>query len=133
MSTIDKQRIAAIRTLEAMGYVFRDEWIAPAGMTTPVTAEADAMHVLLVLRADTIEGSQEEAEFKKIAEVCRDEPSSLSSRPSAQACMHLPNRSAQMSARSSNVDLSLADVTRYLDEIERDGLPTRLIGFTGGE
>ncbi|MGE0769517.1 MAG: radical SAM protein [Hyphomicrobiaceae bacterium] len=29
--------------------------------------------------------------------------------------------------------LSLADVTRYLDEIERDSLPTRLIGFTGGE
>ena len=34
MSTIDKQRIAAVRTLKAMGYVFRDEWIAPAGMTT---------------------------------------------------------------------------------------------------
>ena len=47
--------------------------------------------------------------------------------------MRLPNRSAQMSDRSSNVDLSLADFTRYLDEIERDGLPTRLIGFTGGE
>jgi sulfatase maturation enzyme AslB (radical SAM superfamily) len=29
--------------------------------------------------------------------------------------------------------LSLEDVTRYLDEIERDGLPTKLIGFTGGE
>jgi uncharacterized Fe-S cluster-containing radical SAM superfamily protein len=29
--------------------------------------------------------------------------------------------------------LSLADVETYLDEIERDGLPTRLIGFTGGE
>lgn len=29
--------------------------------------------------------------------------------------------------------LSLADVTRYLDEIERDALPTQLIGFTGGE
>ena len=29
--------------------------------------------------------------------------------------------------------LSLADVVSYLDEIERDGLPTRLIGFTGGE
>jgi MoaA/NifB/PqqE/SkfB family radical SAM enzyme len=29
--------------------------------------------------------------------------------------------------------LSLADVTCYLDEIERDSLPTRLIGFTGGE
>jgi uncharacterized Fe-S cluster-containing radical SAM superfamily protein len=29
--------------------------------------------------------------------------------------------------------LSLADVRGYLDEIERDRLPTRLIGFTGGE
>lgn len=29
--------------------------------------------------------------------------------------------------------LTLADVTRYLDEIARDGLPTKLIGFTGGE
>ena len=54
MSNIGKQRIAAVRTLEAMGYVFRDEWVAPAGMTTPATAEADAMHVLLVLRADDL-------------------------------------------------------------------------------
>lgn len=29
--------------------------------------------------------------------------------------------------------LSLADVVAYLDEIATDGLPTRLIGFTGGE
>lgn len=29
--------------------------------------------------------------------------------------------------------LSLADVWLYLDEIERDGLATKLIGFTGGE
>jgi uncharacterized Fe-S cluster-containing radical SAM superfamily protein len=29
--------------------------------------------------------------------------------------------------------LSLEDVTRYLDEIEGEGLPTKLIGFTGGE
>jgi organic radical activating enzyme len=29
--------------------------------------------------------------------------------------------------------LTLDDVRGYLDEIERDGLPTRLIGFTGGE
>lgn len=29
--------------------------------------------------------------------------------------------------------LSLADVESYLDEIGRDNLPTRLIGFTGGE
>lgn len=31
------------------------------------------------------------------------------------------------------VYLSLADVTTYLDEIKLEGLPTRLIGFTGGE
>ena len=69
MSTIDKQRIAAVRTLEAMGYVFHDhDWIGP---TIPATLEADAMHALLVLRADQIEGfaagSPEEAEFKAIA------------------------------------------------------------------
>jgi hypothetical protein len=29
--------------------------------------------------------------------------------------------------------LSAAEAARYLDEIERDGLPTSLIGFTGGE
>jgi sulfatase maturation enzyme AslB (radical SAM superfamily) len=29
--------------------------------------------------------------------------------------------------------LSLEDVRSYLDEVERDGLPTKLIGFTGGE
>jgi MoaA/NifB/PqqE/SkfB family radical SAM enzyme len=29
--------------------------------------------------------------------------------------------------------LSLEEVREYLDEIARDGLPTRLIGFTGGE
>jgi hypothetical protein len=29
--------------------------------------------------------------------------------------------------------LTLADVTRYLDEIQREDLPTSLIGFTGGE
>ncbi len=31
------------------------------------------------------------------------------------------------------VYLALAEVQSYLDEIERDGLPTKLIGFTGGE
>jgi len=73
MSNIDKQRITAVRTLEAMGYLFRDEWIAPAGVTAPATAEADAMHVLLVLRADAIEGCaenpEEARELAMIAEV----------------------------------------------------------------
>jgi hypothetical protein len=52
--------------------LFRDEWIAPACHTTPAPAEADAMHALLVLRADQIEGcaenSPEEHEFAMIAE-----------------------------------------------------------------
>src|SRR5947209_11485169 len=29
--------------------------------------------------------------------------------------------------------LTVAEVDRYLDEIAQDGLPTKLIGFTGGE
>jgi hypothetical protein len=70
MSNIDKQRIAAVRSLEAIGYVFHDhDWIGP---TTPATFEADAMHALLVLRADQLEGfaedAPEEAEFKAIAD-----------------------------------------------------------------
>jgi hypothetical protein len=49
-----------------------DEWIAARSLTTPATVEADAMHALLVLRADQIEGctegSPEEVEFKAIAD-----------------------------------------------------------------
>ena len=47
-----------------------DEWIAPGGVTTQATAETDAMHALLILRADEgfTEGSPEEAEFRAIAD-----------------------------------------------------------------
>ena len=70
MSTIDKQRIAAVRKLEAMGYVFHEhDWTGP---TIQSTFESDAMHAVLVLRADAIEGftqgSEEEREFAMIAE-----------------------------------------------------------------
>jgi hypothetical protein len=70
MSIIDKQRIAAVRKLEAMGYVFHEhDWTGP---TIPATFEADAMHAMLVLRADAIEsftpGSEAEREFALIAE-----------------------------------------------------------------
>ena len=70
MSTIDRQRVAAVRHLEAMGYVFRgDEWVGPA---IPATFEVDAIHALLVLRADAIEGfsegSDEERELAMISE-----------------------------------------------------------------
>ena len=74
MSTIDKQRIAAVRAMEAMGHTFNGiEWTAPTGGTAfAAGAESDAMHSLLVLRADKIgyanEGSDEELELKLIAD-----------------------------------------------------------------
>jgi hypothetical protein len=62
MTIIDKQRIAAVRALEARGYVFND----------PAAFEGDALHALLVLRADELvgctEGSPEEAELEAIAD-----------------------------------------------------------------
>src|SRR5882724_2112962 len=40
----------------------------------------------------------------------------------------------ESSPRNDRLDwLGLNDVRDYLDEIDRDHLPTRLIGFTGGE
>lgn len=73
MSNIDKQRIAAVKTMEALGYTFAGgEWVAPPNATPSLIAEADAMHSLLVLRADAMEGftpgSEEEGEFALIAE-----------------------------------------------------------------
>jgi len=72
MSNIDKQRIAAVRKLVDLGYTFLDEWIPPMCQTSPAIFEADAMHALLVLRADALEGctegSEEAREFGMIAE-----------------------------------------------------------------
>jgi len=59
MSTIDRQRIEAVRTLEQLGYVFNGvEWQAPVGAATPnpTMSEADAMQALLILRADRLAG-----------------------------------------------------------------------------
>ena len=78
MSMIDRQRIAAVATLEALGYVFSvaEGWTSPAKAPTPAelmsTAEADAMHTVLLARADTLdgctEGSPEQAELKAIVD-----------------------------------------------------------------
>ena len=61
--------------MEALGYSFDGiAWNAPESTQPPAVlqAEADAMHSLLVLRADKLEGcieaSDEAAEFKMIAE-----------------------------------------------------------------
>src|SRR5262245_58772856 len=77
MSNIDRQRIAAVRAMEGLGYTFDGTgWIAPAGDPSPAhLAEADAMHAVLVLRADALDGSpnnsEEGREFAMIAEVSR--------------------------------------------------------------
>jgi hypothetical protein len=81
MSNIDKQRIAAVRKLEQLGYTFADgDWHAPGGMiaATPPSvpavpaAAADAMHALLVQRADALdgcpEGSEEERELAALTD-----------------------------------------------------------------
>jgi hypothetical protein len=80
MSEIDRKRIAAVRLLEGMGYTFgAGEWKCGGG--TVQLPEADAMHALLVDRADQLagraEGSPEEIELAAIDrvvqayEVCR--------------------------------------------------------------
>ena len=77
MSNIDRQRIAAVRAIEALGYTFAGiEWKPPADKTTVVPAlfdQADAMHALLVLRADKldgcVEGSEEVTELRMLTEV----------------------------------------------------------------
>lgn len=75
MSTVDKQRIAAVRTMEALGYSFDGiAWNGPTGgaPSFAMDTEADAMHSLLVLRADKLagcsEGSDEETELKMVAD-----------------------------------------------------------------
>ena len=72
MSIFDKQRITAVSTLEALGYRFApNEWKAPTGVVSLVR-EADQMHVLLVQRADQLDGctkgSPEERELRAIAD-----------------------------------------------------------------
>jgi hypothetical protein len=61
MSTIDKQRIAAVRKLEQLGYTFAaGDWMHPANDTLapPVT---DALYTLLVRRADELMSCPEES------------------------------------------------------------------------
>jgi hypothetical protein len=53
---IDGQRIAAGRALEALGYI-GGEWLPPAGASPArQLAEADALHGMLMRRADTPRG-----------------------------------------------------------------------------
>jgi hypothetical protein len=75
MSIIDRQRRTAVTQLESIGYRFDGlAWVCSSSNPTApgLIDEADAMHALLVLRADAlggcIKGSEDEAELERIAD-----------------------------------------------------------------
>jgi hypothetical protein len=71
MSEVDRQRVSAVRTLEALGYAYRGagQCVGPASTSAAagIAPEADKMLALLMQRADELEGcaqgSEEEAEL----------------------------------------------------------------------
>jgi hypothetical protein len=71
MSTIDKQRIAAVKKLEQLGYTFTgDDWIHSANDAAAIAPTiTDELHAMLVKRADDLEGchagSDEEGELER--------------------------------------------------------------------
>jgi hypothetical protein len=78
MSVIDKQRIAAVEVLTNQGYRFEDGAWTRSRMVGPdfdpygMMADADAMHALLMLRADALAGctenSEESAKLERLAD-----------------------------------------------------------------
>jgi hypothetical protein len=73
---IDKQRVAAVRKLEELGYTYAaGDWMHPTDNAAPTPAITDALHALLVKRADDLEGctegSDEEREFAAIADAIK--------------------------------------------------------------
>ena len=59
MSEIDRQRIAAVSVLEALGYEFRSgRWNPPldAARGSGSRPEADQLHAILIARADALIG-----------------------------------------------------------------------------
>lgn len=63
MSTIDKQRVAAVRKLEQLGYTFATgDWMHPTDEPAAVIpAITDELHALLVARADELMACPEES------------------------------------------------------------------------
>ena len=73
MSDIDRQRIAGVKTLLALEFTWHEgRWLKPAAPEAPVLPEADALHALLVDRADQLmsctENSSDEDELIAIGE-----------------------------------------------------------------
>ena len=72
--TIDRQRIAAVKVLETIGYKWREgSWQAPAGTTASVMPVADAMYGVIREHVDALagapEGSDEELELIRLADL----------------------------------------------------------------
>ncbi len=73
MSEIGRRRIAAVSMLEALDYAFRaGHWHPPVHAPSAALSEADAMHSLLVQRADVLigctDGSADQDELEGIGE-----------------------------------------------------------------
>ena len=73
MSEIDRRRIAAVSTLEALSYTFRTgRWHPPLHGPFTAVPEADTMHSLLLQRADALigctDGSADQDELEAIGE-----------------------------------------------------------------
>jgi hypothetical protein len=73
MSDIDRQRIAGVKTLLTLGFTWHEgRWVQPPTLATSLLPDADALHALLVDRADQlmgcIENSADEDELVAIGE-----------------------------------------------------------------
>jgi hypothetical protein len=71
--SIDRQRITAVKVVEALGYTFTgNDWLAPDVAAPSLLDAADVMHALLVQRADKLagcaDGSDEQSELKLISD-----------------------------------------------------------------
>jgi hypothetical protein len=61
MSLIDRQRVEAVRLLQAQGYTFEGgSWKPPVG-GTQAAPEGDAIHAMMVRRAEAIAGRPDHA------------------------------------------------------------------------
>src|SRR5215470_11076051 len=69
--SIDRQRISAVAALEALGFRYTSDrgWFPPinsgCGTVGGNIAEADAMHALLVIRADVLMGAPEASDAER--------------------------------------------------------------------
>jgi hypothetical protein len=67
MSLIDRQRVEAVRFLEAHGYAFEDGHWKHAVGSPPATLEGDAIHAMMVRRVEAIAGcAGHEAELEAL-------------------------------------------------------------------